>query len=116
MDAYDLGPRLGLYRFPRATDTEINMLIDEGETALNVLFEDRDILLAESVGNFWLAQHICNKVCSTKEIYEIQDDTMILSFDLLGIRQRLMTELTQRYLPTARTFAKGKKKMAARWQ
>jgi hypothetical protein len=33
----------------------------------------------------------------------------ILSFDLLGIRQRLMTDLTQRYLPTARTFAKGKK-------
>jgi len=109
MDAYDLGPRLGPYRFPRATDTEINMLIDEGETALNVLFEDRDILLAESVGNFWLAQHICNKVCSTKEIYETQDDTMILSFDLLDIRQRLMAELTQRYLPTARTFAKGKK-------
>lgn len=32
-----------------------------------------------------------------------------MTFDLLGIRQRLMTELTQRYLPVARTFAKGKK-------
>jgi hypothetical protein len=32
-----------------------------------------------------------------------------LTFDLLGIRQRLMTELTQRYMATARTFAKGKK-------
>jgi len=40
---------------------------------------------------------------------ETQDDVIVLSFDLLGIRQRLMAELSHRYLPVARTFAKGKK-------
>ncbi len=108
-DAYDLGPRLGTYVLPRATDAEIDRLISEGERALQVLFEDRDVLLAESAGNFWLAQYICSKVCATQEVYETQDDVRILTFDLLGIRQRLMTELSQRYLPVARTFAKGKK-------
>jgi hypothetical protein len=48
-------------------------------------------------------------VCSTQEVFETQDDTRILTFDLLTIRQRLMTELSQRYMPTARIFAKGKK-------
>ncbi len=108
-DAYDLGPRLGCYRVSRATDREIDQLISEGEQSLNVLFEDRDILLGESAGNFWLAQYVCNKVCATQEILETQDDVRVLSFDLLGIRQRLMAELSQRYLPVARTFAKGKK-------
>lgn len=108
-EAYDLGPRLGTYVFTRASDSEIDRLISDGETALDVLFEDRDILLAESAGNFWLAQYVCNKVCAIKGIFETQDNTPILSFDLLGIRQRLMTELTQRYLPVARTFAKGKR-------
>ncbi len=108
-DAYDLGPRLGTYVLSRASDAEIDRLINEGETALEVLFEDRNVLLAESAGNFWLAQYVCNKVCATQEVFETQDDTKILTFDLLGIRQRLMTELTQRYLPTARTFAKGKR-------
>jgi hypothetical protein len=108
-EAYDLGPRLGTYVLSRATDAEIDRLISEGEVALNVLFEDRDVLLAESSGNFWLAQYVCNKVCATQEIYESQDDTLIISFDLLGIRQRLTIELTQRYLPIAKTFAKGKK-------
>ena len=108
-NAYDLGPRLGSYRFARATDSEIDRLITEGEAALNVLFEDRDFLLAESAGNFWLAQYICNKVCATQEVFETQDEPKILTFDLLGIRQRLMAELSQRYMPTARTFAKGKK-------
>ena len=108
-EAYDLGPRLGTYVLTRATDAEIDRLINEGEVALNVLFEDRDILLAESSGNFWLAQYVCNKVCATQEVFETQGDTKIIIFDLLGIRQRLMTELTQRYLPTAKTFAKGKK-------
>jgi hypothetical protein len=108
-EAYDLGPRLGTYVLSRASDTEIDRLISEGETALNVLFDDRGVLLGESAGNFWLAQYVCNKVCATQEVFETQDDTKILTFDLLGIRQRLMTELTQRYLPTARTFAKGKR-------
>ncbi len=108
-EAYDLGPRLGTYVLSRASDADIDRLVSEGEIALNVLFEDRDILLAESAGNFWLAQYVCSKVCAAQEVFEAQDDTKILTFDLLGIRQRLMTELTQRYLPTAKTFAKGKK-------
>lgn len=108
-DACDLGPRLGSYRVSRASDREIDRLISEGEQSLNVLFEDRDILLGESAGNFWLAQYVCNKVCATQDVLETQDDVKVLSFDLLGIRQRLMAELSQRYLPVARTFAKGKK-------
>jgi hypothetical protein len=108
-EAYDLGPRLGSYRVSRASDREIDQLITEGEQALNVLFEDRDILLGESAGNFWLAQYVCHKVCATQEVLEAQDDVKILSFDLLGIRQRLMAELSQRFMPIARTFAKGKK-------
>ncbi len=108
-NSLDLGPRLGSYRFARASDPEIDRLISEGEAALNVLFEDRDVLLSESAGNFWLAQYICNKICAIEEIYESATDIRILSFDLLSIRNRLMAELAQRYLPVAKTFAKGKK-------
>lgn len=108
-EAYDLGPRLGTYVLTRASDIEIDRLISEGEIALEVLFEDREVLLAESAGNFWLAQYVCNKVCATQGVFETQDNAKILTFDLLGIRHKLMTELTQRYLPIARTFPRGKK-------
>lgn len=108
-EALDLGPRLGTYVLSRASDPEIDRLISEGENTLNILLEDREILLAESAGNFWLAQYVCNKVCATQNVLESQDDTKILTFDLLGIRQRLMTELAERYMGTAKTIAKGKK-------
>lgn len=108
-EALDLGPRLGSYRFSRATDEDIARLITEGEDALNILFEDQETLLSESAGNFWLAQYICNKICATQEIFETQPDTLILTFDLLKIRQRLMAELNQRYQPVAKAIAKGKK-------
>jgi hypothetical protein len=109
LNSLDLGPRLGGYRFERASDEEIDQLISDGEEALNVLFEDRDVLLSESSGNFWLAQYVCNKVCSTQDVHESSDEVRVLTFDLLSIRQRLMAELTRKYLPVARVFAKGKK-------
>lgn len=108
-EAYDLGPRLGTYVLSRATDNEIDRLVTEGEFALNILFEDREIILAESAGNFWLAQYICNKVCATQDVFESQQEPKIINFDLLGIRQRLITELSQRYIQIAKIFAKGKK-------
>lgn len=107
--AYDLGPRLGTYRFNRASDHEISKLLDEGESALNVIFEDENVLLSESEGNFWLAQYICNKVCASQDVHATQDDVKILSFDLLSIRRRLMAELSQKFMSTAKIFCKGKK-------
>jgi len=109
--AGDLGPRLGGYRFSTASDREINTLIDEGESALNVLFEDRDIILSEASGNFWLAQYVCNKICSMKEVFETRDDdhTEVLNFDLLTIRSRILAELSTRFMDSAVAFSKGKK-------
>jgi hypothetical protein len=107
--AGDLGPRLGGYRFATASDKEINMLVDEGENALNVLFEDRDIILAEAGGNFWLAQYVCNKICSMKEVHQTQKDTQILTFDLITIRRRILEELSTRFMDVAVSFSKGKK-------
>ena len=105
----DLGPRLGTYRIKAADDREIEKLIDEGEQELNVLIEDRETLLTESAGNFWLAQYICNKVCAVADVHETQAQVKVLEFDLDYIRQRLMSELSNRFMPVATTFSKGKK-------
>lgn len=109
--AGDLGPRIGGYRFSTASDKEINHLIDDGEAALNVIFDDRDIILSEASGNFWLAQYICNKICSIKEIFEARDvdNLEIIQFDLLNIRDRILSELSTRFMDTAVAFSKGKK-------
>jgi hypothetical protein len=107
--ASDLGPRLGSYRFGRAEDAEISKLMAEGERALNILFEDPDVILAESAGNFWLAQYVCNKVCAINEIHGTCADVAIVGYDLLNIRKRLMEELSNRFMSTAIVFAKGKK-------
>ncbi len=108
-EAYDLGPRLGAYRLSRASDAEIAKLIAEGEEALNVLFDDDKVLLSEIDGNFWLGQYVCNKICATNEVFETCETTEVLSYDLLGIRKRLMDELSPRYMPIATVFSKGRK-------
>lgn len=107
--AQDLGPRLGSYRFKRATDKEIQRVISEGESELNIIFEDSDVILSESAGNYWLAQFICNKICAISDLHSTQDEITIVQSDLLSIRQRLMEELSNRFLPTAKNFARGKK-------
>lgn len=108
-NSQDLGPRLGIYRIHAADNREIEQLIDDGELELNVLIEDHQILLSESAGNFWLAQFICNKICAIAGIYQTQTEVKILEFDLNYIRQRLLSELSNRFMPVATTFSKGKK-------
>lgn len=108
-EAKDLGPRIGVYRFKTAEDNEIARLISEGEQALNVIFQDQELILAEASGNFWLAQYICNKVCAVSDAIETSPDVRILSFDILSIRRRLMDELSVKYDPTAKGFCKGKR-------
>lgn len=108
-NARDLGPRLGSYRFRNAEDSEISRLIDEGESAMNIILENREAVLSESNGNFWLAQYICSKICSTNDIHETLDDVSIIDFKLSDIRNRLMSELSNNYMGIATTFAKGKK-------
>lgn len=108
-NAQDLGPRLGSYRFKNAPDSDIATLISEGESELNIIFEDVDVILSESSGNFWLAQHICSKICSVNKIFATTPDVSIVASDLLEIRKKIMEELTTRFQLTAVTFAKGKK-------
>ena len=105
----DLGPRLGTYRIQAAEDREIEKLVAEGEQELNVIIEDRAALLSESAGNFWPAQYICNKICAVADVHRTQVEVKILEFDLEYIRQRLMSELSSRFMPAATTFSKGKK-------
>ena len=107
--ANDLGPRLGSYRLKRAEDSEIRRVIEECEQELNIIFEDSDVILSESSGNFWLAQFVCNKICSINNLHETKPEITIIHADLLAIRRRLMEELSNRFLPIAKTFAKGKK-------
>lgn len=108
-NSHDLGPRLGSYRFKTATDSEISKLIAEGENQLNIIFENQDAILSEASGNFWLAQYICSKICSTNEIFEEYGETEIVDFNMIDIRQRLMAELNNNFMGIATTFAKGKK-------
>lgn len=108
-NARDLGPRLGSYRFKSAEDQEIGRLIDEGEAAMNIILDNREAILSESNGNFWLAQYICSKICAANDIHESQVNVQIVDFSLSDIRQRLMSELSNNYMGIATAFAKGKK-------
>lgn len=108
-NAKDLGPRLGSYRIKRASDSEIDKLISEGEEELNVLIESRETILSESGGNFWLAQSICNKVCALSGVHERCDEVKVIDFDLPYIRERLLSDFSQRFMSTATAFAKGRK-------
>ena len=106
-NAIDLGPRLATFKLGMATDKQLDTLIHEGEERLAVRFRDRDVIIKESNGSFYLCQFICHEICFSKDILEAQAEAMILHYQIEDIRSELMKELHNRYIPYTLQFCKG---------
>ncbi|MFC4636971.1 TIR domain-containing protein [Deinococcus hohokamensis] len=108
-NAKDLGPRIGMYKFHTADNDEIGTVIEYGESALNIEFSDKESIIAESAGNFWLAQHLCLKICAQNSILAKQTHKKTANVNIIKARNNLLTELHSKYRDVVIAFARGKK-------
>jgi hypothetical protein len=56
---HDLKTRIRIIRIPRAADALVRTMIEQGERALNVTFENADEIVSKAIGSFNIAQLLC---------------------------------------------------------
>lgn len=103
----DIAKRTGIHRIQPGTKADIERLVDEGSTTLNVVLQGVDAIFAESRGDYWLTQQLCQTVCAMNDVMEAQTEVRALSFDLPTLRRKVVERLSSAFAPSVKEFCRG---------
>jgi hypothetical protein len=105
----DIAKRTGIHRIQPGTEAEITNLVRAGCEELNVKFNDVGAIFAESRGDYWLTQQLCQSVCSMAGITGSQDVQVPIDVDLTQVRTRVVSRLQSAYYPAVKEFCRGRR-------
>jgi hypothetical protein len=105
----DIAKRTGIHRIQPGTTTQIQELINAGCKELNISFENSDVILNESRGDYWLTQQLCQSVCALNGITETNTEHRTVGIDLSILRQRVVEKLKAAYYPAVKEFCRGQR-------
>ena len=103
----DIAKRTGIHRIQAGSKSDIDSLIQEGCTKLNVEISDRDAIFIESRGDYWLTQQLCQTICTMNDILESLDKKTPLSFDIGSLRRKVVEKLSSAFYPSVKEFCRG---------
>lgn len=106
---HDIAKRCGIHRIHPAGFPAIVQLIQQGEERLNIKFDDHEAIFAETKGDYWLTQLICQSICLANSVTETQSNMTLLTVDLGTVRQKVIQRLESAYQETIKEFCRGKR-------
>jgi hypothetical protein len=107
--ARDLVNRIDVIRFEANPDERVEMLIEQGEQALNLRLGNRDEVVAGAGGSFYIAQMLAQSTCIDAGIQEAQGELVETSISYEVVLTRVMDRLNASFLKVAESFARGTK-------
>ncbi|MGA2252505.1 MAG: hypothetical protein ABSA39_21940 [Edaphobacter sp.] len=106
---HDIAKRCGIHRIGPATEAITAELIKKGEEKLNVTFASSEQIFAETRGDYWLTQLVCQTVCILNNVTDTAGATQPLQFSTSELRQRVTARLEHSYQETVKEFCRGKR-------
>lgn len=105
----DIAKRVGIHKINPASKELTDELVESGCCALNIKFDNLDLIYAESQGDYWLTQQLCQTACTVAGILEetAKADTVVL--DISRIRQVIVDRLRAAYYPAVKEFCRGRR-------
>ncbi len=103
----DIAKRTGIHRIQAGTPQEIERLISEGCSKLNIEIPEKTAIYEESKGDYWLTQQLCQTACAINDVLETQDEKKPLSIDVTSLRQRVVGKLSAAFDPAVKEFCRG---------
>lgn len=103
----DIAKRTGIHRIQEGTKSDIERLVREGSSALNVKIPDIDGVFKESRGDYWLTQQLCQTICVINDILETADEERTLIFDAPAFRKKVVERLSAAFYPAVKEFCRG---------
>ena len=95
--SFDLANRIRVFRLGWAADRQVLGLIEQGENALNIEFDDKPALVAAAGGSLITAQSLCWHLMGLARIEETLPDLVAVPTDIALARERVFRELRLKY-------------------
>ena len=106
---HDIAKRCGIHRIKPASFDTTSELITKGEQKLNITLADHEKIFAETKGDYWLTQHVCQSICLINKVTETRADHPTLHFDVANLRSRVTDRLEHAYQEAVKEFCRGKR-------
>ena len=106
---HDIAKRCGIHKVHPANEQGIAELIRKGEEKLNIKIGGHQNILAESSGDYWLAQLLCQSICMINDVIETADEKIDLQYEKMELRRRLVSRLENNYADPVKEFCRGRR-------
>lgn len=105
----DIAKRCGIHRIQPGTKELISSLVIEGCELLHLAPFDAQQIYAESQGDYWLSQHLCQAICTMNNVLETLDAPCKIDVDLDVLRPAVVDRLNAAYYLCVKEFCRGKR-------
>jgi hypothetical protein len=105
----DIAKRTGIHRISPGRKEDIDKLIQSGCERLNIKIKGTDEIYAETHGDYWLTQQICQSICTAANILQTCDALTEVSFSLDDLRVRVVEKLRSSYYSAVKEFCRGRR-------
>lgn len=106
---HDIAKRCGIHRILPADEATARELIRKGEEKLNIEIANRDLIVRESKGDYWLTQLMCQTTCLINDVTETQNGKKSITCDLDELRSRVIARLENAYAEPIKEFCRGRR-------
>jgi hypothetical protein len=104
---HDIAKRCGIHRIKPASFDATSELIHKGEQKLNLEFSSHAEIFAETKGDYWLTQLVCQSICLMNNITETAGERACLSFETALLRTKVTEKLDHAYSEPVVEFCRG---------
>lgn len=105
----DIAKRTGIHRIEPGARADIGRLIETGSEKLYIVINDHDLIYAETRGDYWLTQQLCQSICLAHDVLLTQDVRREISYDIATVRHDVVNTLQAAHYPVVKEFCRGKR-------
>ncbi len=103
----DLLTRVSIFSMESNPDDKILELIEKGEHALNIAITDKNAIVKQSCGSFYICQDICHRLCAHAGILDTQYRPTKVNECLTAITEIIISNLSKVFDDKLIAFAQG---------
>lgn len=106
---HDIAKRCGIHRVQPANEEIALQMISRGEEKLNIVLENKEDIIRETKGDYWLTQLTCQAICLSYDILETAAPQIPLPYQQQDVRSRIVARLDNTYREPVKEFSRGKR-------